>query len=91
MFLKDPETVIDYQVDWTAALAAGSGLQTSEWAVVPGEAGGVAVVWSAVDGAMATARLAGGVPGHVYLVGNRVAMTDGTIDERSLTVRVEDR
>jgi hypothetical protein len=90
MFLKDPEAVLDYRVDWTAAVGGGA-LQTSNWAVEPVEAGGVTVVSAVLDGALATVRLAGGLPGHVYVVGNRVMQADGTVDERSLTLRVEDR
>jgi hypothetical protein len=91
MFLKDPDAVIDYQVDWTAAIGAGNGLQSSQWAVQPSESGGIVVISSAVEAAVATVRLSGGVAGHVYQVGNRIALTDGTIDERSLIVRVGDR
>ena len=37
------------------------------------------------------ATLAGGVAGHVYRISNRVTMSDGQVDERSMTLRVEER
>ncbi|MEE4350418.1 MAG: hypothetical protein V2J26_09335 [Pacificimonas sp.] len=37
------------------------------------------------------ATLAGGLRGHVYRVTNRVTFTDGRTDERSLSIRVDDR
>lgn len=91
MFLKDPDAVIDYRIDWSAAIGAGGTLQSSQWVVQPVEAGGVAVQSSAIAGQVATVRLGGGLPGHVYTVGNRVSLVDGSIDERSLTLRVENR
>ncbi len=91
MFLKDPQASLDYRVDWAAALGPGAVISTSNWAVRPVEAGGVAVSDFGLVGLVASARLGGGVPGHVYVVGNRVTLADGTSDERSLTIRVEDR
>jgi hypothetical protein len=91
MFLKDPEAVVDYQVDWSAALAGALTIASSSWTVTPTEAGGVVVAGAGVDGRAATARLGGGIAGHVYRVGNRVTLSDGSIDERSLVIRVEDR
>jgi hypothetical protein len=37
------------------------------------------------------ARLGGGVAGRVYSVSNQVALSDGTLDRRSIHVRVEER
>ena len=35
--------------------------------------------------------LSGGVPGHVYSIVNRVTLSDGRSDDRSITLRVEER
>ena len=91
MFLKDPNAALDYRVDWAAALGPGAGILASSWAVTPNEAGGVSVSDAGLAGLVASARLQGGIPGHVYVVGNRVTLADGTSDERSLTMRVENR
>jgi hypothetical protein len=91
MFLKDPQAVLEYRVDWVAALGSGAEISASSWSVQPDEAGGVSVVSAGLEGPITTARLGGGMPGHVYVVGNRVLLADGTSDERSLTIRVEDR
>lgn len=91
MVAKDPDTRIDYEFEWGAAYPDGQTLVASLWAVVPDEAGGVAVAAAAHDAGRATATLAGGIAGRVYRVTNRVTMSDGQIDERSMTVRVEDR
>lgn len=91
MFLKDPQASLDYRVDWAAALGSGATISASSWTVRPAEASGITVSTEGLQGLVATARLGGGVPGHVYVVGNRVTLSDGTSDERSLTIRVEDR
>lgn len=91
LVVKDPGSRIDYEFDWSAAYPDGQALVASEWAVAPVEADGVAVVAAAHDLARATATLAGGATGRVYRVTNRVTMSDGQIDERSMTVRVEGR
>ncbi|NIJ39321.1 hypothetical protein FHR22_004068 [Sphingopyxis panaciterrae] len=91
MMVKDPGTRIDIEFDWAAAYPDGQAVMTSEWAVAPEAPDGVALAGAAHDLVRATATLAGGVAGRVYRVSNRVTMSDGQIDERSLTVRVEER
>lgn len=91
MIVKDPDSRIDFEFDWAAAYSGGQAVTASAWTVAPGEAGGVAVAAAAHDLTRATVTLAGGVAGHVYRVTNRVTLSDGQIDERSMTVRVEER
>ncbi|MBR2174151.1 hypothetical protein [Sphingopyxis sp.] len=91
MMVKDPGSRIDYEFDWGAAYADGQAVLASAWLVAPDEDGGVAVAAAAHDLTRTTATLAGGIAGHVYRVTNRVTMSDGQIDERSMTVRVEER
>lgn len=91
MFLKDPDAAVDYRVDWAAALAGEITLTASVWTVEPDEALGLTVDGETTRGSAATARLSGGLAGHVYRVGNRVTLSDGSVDERSLLVRVEER
>lgn len=91
MMVKDPGSRIDYEFDWGAAYVDGQAVLASAWLVVPDEDGGVAVAAAAHDLTRTTATLAGGIAGHVYRVTNRVTLSDGQIDERSMTVRVEER
>ncbi len=91
MIVKDPDSRIDFEFDWVAAYPGGQAVLASVWAIAPAEADGVAVAAAAHDLMQSTATLAGGVAGHVYRVTNRVTLSDGQIDERSMTVRVEER
>lgn len=89
--VKDPGARIDFEFDWGADYAEGRVIAQSGWSVDPDEAGGVAVAGASNDLGVAVATLAGGIAGHVYRVTNRVTMSDGQIDERSLALRVEER
>ena len=91
MMVKDPDSRIDFEFDWGVAYPDGQAVLASVWAVTPDDAGAVAVVAAAHDLMQATVTLAGGVAGRVYRVTNRVTLSDGQIDERSMMVRVEER
>ena len=91
MIAKDPGTRIDYEFDWAAAYPDGQAVLVSDWIVAPDEAGGVTAPAAAHDLTRTTVTLAGGIAGRVYRVTNRVTLSDGQIDERSVTMRVEER
>ncbi|MGE0180212.1 MAG: hypothetical protein AB7O91_10385 [Sphingomonas sp.] len=90
-YLKDPGARIDYAIDWGPAYLDGQVIAASDWTVTPAEASGVAIDISSHDLTRTAVTLTGGVPGHVYRIGNRVTLSDGRSDERSLTLRVEER
>lgn len=87
---KDPGARVDHGIDWAAYLA-GQSVMASAWEVAPVEAGGLTVEASAFEAQRTSARLSGGVVGHVYRLTNRVTLSDGQVDERSVTIRVEER
>ena len=91
LLLKDPEASLDYAVDWGAEYLTGDTLVQSDWSVTPVEIGGLAVVESRFDAAVATATAAGGVAGHLYQLTNHVVLSSGLTDSRSIVLRVEDR
>lgn len=91
MIAKDPGTRIAFEFDWAAAYPDGQAVFASEWSVAPDEAEGVTAAAVAHGLTRTTVTLAGGVAGRVYRVTNRVTLSDGQIDERSATVRVEER
>ncbi|MDZ3830344.1 MAG: hypothetical protein U0S50_00835 [Sphingopyxis sp.] len=91
LVIKDPGSRSEFAFDWGDVVRAGQALTVSEWTVEPVEAGGVVVAGAAHAGLRAAVTLTGGIAGHVYRATNRVTLNDGQIDERSLTVRVEER
>lgn len=90
LHIKDPGARIDHAIDWSAYLA-GQSVIASLWEVSPVEAGGLLVEASAYEPQRSSARLSGGIVGHVYRLTNRVTLSDGQLDERSVTIRVEER
>lgn len=90
-YLKDPQSRVDYAIDWSAHYVDGQTIAASSWTVSPAEPGGIAVDGSSFDLLRTAATLTGGVAGHVYSVGNRATLSDGRVDERSLIIRVEER
>lgn len=91
LFLKDPGASLDWTVDWAAGYLNGETISDSQWSVIPVEAGGIAIATTAAQPTRTAVTLAGGVPGRLYRISNRVTLSDGRIDERSLSVRVEER
>ena len=90
LLLKDPQARVDHAIDWSA-YRAGQSLIASDWMVEPEEAGGSVVEASAFEAQRSSARVTGGRVGQVYRLTNRVTLSDGQADERSVTMRVEER
>ncbi|WP_017672466.1 hypothetical protein [Blastomonas sp. AAP53] len=91
LFVKDPDSRIDYRVDWGAAYLGANLIAASQWQVTPQHEGGMAIAASGHDGLSAVVTLTGGRAGASYALTNRVTLTNGEIDERSVAVRVEQR
>jgi len=91
IFLKDPSAALDYAVDWGAGYLDGQVITASDWSVEPDEAGGIAVSATIASTSRTGATFAGGLAGNVYRVANRVTLSDGRRDERSVVLRVEQR
>ena len=87
-FTKDPDAVLDYSVDWSLWLA-GDEIFTSEWLLEEG-----ALIEKATDSntaTKATVWLRGGQSGITYPVTNRIVTVGGRTDDRTISVKVEDR
>jgi hypothetical protein len=92
LLLKDPDAVLDYAIDWGAEyLGADDVLTSSSWSVSPDEIGGVEVVGSSFADRLSTVQAGGGIAGRLYRLANRVVTQSGRTDERSITLRVEQR
>lgn len=93
LIIKDPQSNEPYGLDWSAWLAElgdAVTIATSAWSVAPSSLTLSAA--SIVTGALKTqVRLAGGDVGTHYTVTNHIIATDGSIDDRSFRVLVQDR
>lgn len=93
-FTKDPDAVLDYHFDWTLWMANGDYIVASQFISTPG-----IVIGTGANGAAntsftttnTTCWLIGGSPGQPYVVTNRITTAQGRVDDRSITIRVQDR
>lgn len=91
LVIKDPGARVDYAFDWGDAYLDGQVIVAADWTVDPVVAGGVTIAAQSHDLLRCAATLAGGAAGALYRVTNRVTLSDGQIDERSIMLRVEER
>ena len=79
---KDPDEVLDYEINWTARLA-GDTISSSEWVLPTADAVDPLVLDSDNnDTTSATAWLSGGKLGKSYEITNRVVTATGrTMDQ----------
>ena len=91
LFVKDPDSRIDYRVDWGAAYLGANLIAASQWQIHPAEPDGLAIAATGHDGLGTLVTLTGGRDGASYALTNRVTLTNGEIDERSIAIRVEQR
>lgn len=93
-FEKDPDAILDYHFDWTLWMANGDYITASTFIVTPGIVPG-----NGANGAPNTAFtttnttvwLIGGSAGQPYRVTNRITTAQGRSDDRSITIRVQER
>lgn len=87
-FTKDPDAVLDYSVDWLLWLA-GDQISTSEWLLEGGAL--LEKVTDTKTATKATIWVQGGQAGTTYLVTNRIATVAGRTDDRSISIKVQER
>lgn len=91
-FKHDPQATLDYAVDWSAWLeAVGDTIASVEWTVPAGLVLGEGAKAPAESGGVAVAWLSGGEPGARYSVSCRVTTLEGRVDERTITLQVDQR
>lgn len=84
---KDPDDVLDYQVDWSGRLPTGDTISTSTW-IVPA---GLTKDSDSTSTKTTTIWLSGGTAGSTYSVTNRVVTTGGRTMDASVTLRLREK
>lgn len=90
-FTKDPDSVVDYVLDWADWLANGETILSANWHVSPIEAGGLSVVSPFAEDTKRGALVADGLAGHTYRLTCRITTSMGKTADRSLILRVQER
>jgi len=85
-FVKDPDALLDYSVDWTGWLCSDT-IVTGTWAVPSG----ITEVGSSNTDEISTIWLSGGTNGQSYNITNRIITAGGRHDDRTITISVRDK
>ena len=86
-FTKDPQAILDYNIDWNDWLVGGDTITSSSWTVSTG----IVLQSSSVSQGITTAWISGGTAGTTYYATNRVDTAAGRREERTLTLICEDK
>lgn len=94
--LKDPDAEVDHSFNWDDGYlddttSPPESISTSTWAVSPADSPGLTISSDSKTLTVATAFFLGGVVEQLYVVTNTVTTSGGRTDERSLSVRMEER
>jgi len=86
IFVKDPQAILDYSVDWTDWLETDT-ISGVAWTVPTG------ITQTAVSNTtkIATIWLSGGTAGVSYDITCRITTNGGRTDERSISIMVRDK
>lgn len=85
-FWKDPDSVLDYVIDWSDWLD-GDTISTSSWSVDSG----ITLESDTNTTTTATAWLSGGTVGETYQCRNRIVTAGGRTVDRSIAVSIKER
>lgn len=89
-YVKDPNAVLDYTIDWTAWLPGSDTITNATWTVQSTAAGAVVVEDVAVANHSSTVWLSGGVVGEKYTVTNHITTAGGRQDDRSIVISIKE-
>ncbi len=96
-FYKDPQDVLDYEIDWAAAapqgpwLATGETITTSTWTITPTGQLAEAPAGHSKTNTTTTIWLLGGVAGQSYRVTNHIVTSQGREKDKSFDVVARDQ
>lgn len=91
LLLKDPQSLLDYEMDWGADYLDGDYLAASRWEVSPEDVAGIFISADRFDALISSATIGGGTAGMVYRLTNHIVLQSGREDRRSIQLRVEPR
>lgn len=90
-YVKDPDAVLDYAIDWTDLLVDGEAITSDQWDITPVENNGLALGATASEGPLRSAFVSGGRRGRIYRLRNRVLTSAGRSDDRSILIRISEQ
>lgn len=90
---KDPQSTLDYNIDWSDWMTTGDEINTSTWTIstITGDSSPLSTTSNSFSAALdqTTIYLTAGSDGSNYTVTNTITTTDGLTDERYFRVFVK--
>lgn len=86
-FIKDPDSALDYKIDWSSWLGADT-IATSAWTISPS---GLTKESDSRDDTSATIWVSGGEASRDYELTNRIVTANGRTVDRTIYVQVRHR
>ena len=84
---KDPDSIIDYGVDWSAWLGSGETIITSAWP----ETGGLVNEIESFTLTRSSIFVSGGTVGASYTLTNRITTNFGRTEDRSMIINCQEK
>lgn len=88
---KDPQSTLDYTIDWVDWLVQGDSLSTATWAfeTIVGESS-LVITQQLLSGTKAIAWIRGGSLNGKYKLINTIQTAQGRIDQRTIVISIKD-
>lgn len=88
IFTKDPDAILDYEIDWSSWLTPGDDTITgSSWTATSG----ITIDSDTTTTTTATVWLSGGTAGSFYEVTNHIVTAAGREDDRTITLKCQEK
>jgi hypothetical protein len=84
---KDPDSIVDYAVDWSDWMATGDSISTSVW-ILPA---GLTEESKSNTSTVATIFVSGGTAGTQVLVTNRITTAQARTEDRTFMLYITDK
>lgn len=81
-YVKDPQSIKDYLIDWTPWLSAGDTITGSTWTAPAG----ITIGTTSSTTMTTTVWLSGGVVGTEYLVLNHISTAQGRQEDQTIII-----
>jgi hypothetical protein len=88
VFAKDPQSEVDFSLDWTDWITSGEVITSALWSIDPSDVSAPTLGASQSSGSVQSVYVSGGVPGSRYRLSCQIQTDAGRTADRSLTLRI---
>jgi len=86
-YIKDPDSVLDYAIDWGGWLSDDDSITDSDWTATEG----ITIDSDSFTDTVSKVWLSGGTAGESYIVTNHITTAAGRQDDRSIKIKCKER